>query len=80
MQRLPISASLGHERIGLILGPRDHMPSSRKLIAFEAAHLLLGAAADDARPGKLVERTIFSLEGGHAAASRLIKRGVTGLI
>src|SRR3954471_12977440 len=26
--------SLGHERIGLILGPRDHVPSSRKLAAF----------------------------------------------
>jgi len=72
--------ALGHERIGLILGPRDHVPSSRKLTAFEAAHLLVGAAAADARPGNLVERTIFSLEGGHAAASRLIKRGVTGLI
>jgi DNA-binding LacI/PurR family transcriptional regulator len=72
--------SLGHERIGLILGPRDHVPSARKLTAFQAAHLLAGAVSDDASPGKLVERTIFSLEGGHAAASRLIKRGVTGLI
>ncbi len=27
-------ASLGHERIGLILGPEDHMPSRRKLAAF----------------------------------------------
>ncbi len=72
--------SLGHERIGLILGPRDHMPSARKLTAFQGAHLLAGAASDDAHLGKLVERTIFSMEGGHAAASRLIKRGVTGLI
>ena len=73
-------ASLGHERIGLILGPRDHVPSSRKLSAFESTHLLAGGARDDARPGKLVERTIFSMEGGHAAASRLIKRGITALI
>src|SRR6202046_3856688 len=29
--------SLGHERIGLILGPPDHMPSRRKLAAFEVA-------------------------------------------
>ena len=27
-------ASLGHERIGLVLGPEDHMPSRRKLAAF----------------------------------------------
>jgi DNA-binding LacI/PurR family transcriptional regulator len=73
-------ASLGHERIGLILGPRDHMPSARKLAAFQASHRLAGGDADEARPGRLVERTIFSMEGGHAAASRLIKRGVTGLI
>jgi DNA-binding LacI/PurR family transcriptional regulator len=60
-------ASLGHERIGLILGPRDHMPSQRKLLAFQGKR-------------DLVERTIFSMEGGHAAAGRLIERGATGLI
>jgi LacI family repressor for deo operon, udp, cdd, tsx, nupC, and nupG len=67
-------ASLGHEHIGLILGPRDHVPSARKLTAYQA--LSKAAGAD----GSLVERTIFSMEGGHAAASRLIKRGATGLI
>jgi DNA-binding LacI/PurR family transcriptional regulator len=30
--------------------------------------------------GGLVERTRFSLEGGHAAAARLIDRGATGII
>ena len=30
--------------------------------------------------GDLVERTRFSLEGGHAAASRLLGRGVTAII
>jgi DNA-binding LacI/PurR family transcriptional regulator len=60
-------SSLGHERIGLVLGPRDHVPSQRKCHAFQG------------KP-ELVERTIFSMEGGHAAAGRLIERGVTGLI
>ncbi|MEV4412489.1 LacI family DNA-binding transcriptional regulator [Catellatospora sp. NPDC049609] len=60
-------ASLGHDRIGLILGPPDHMPSQRKRQAFTG-------------PDELVERTIFSMEGGHAAAARLIGRGVTGII
>jgi LacI family repressor for deo operon, udp, cdd, tsx, nupC, and nupG len=73
-------SSLGHERIGLVLGPSDHVPSSRKLTAFQANHALAGGAADEARPGALVERNIFSMEGGHAAGSRLIKRGVTGII
>lgn len=64
-------SSLGHERIGLILGPPDHVPSRRKLAAFEA---LAAPAAE------LVERTMFSLEGGHAAATRLLRQGVTGII
>jgi DNA-binding LacI/PurR family transcriptional regulator len=63
-------AYLGHERIGLILGPLDHVPSRRKLDAFER----LSASAD------LVERTRFSLEGGHAAGTRLLARGVTAII
>jgi DNA-binding LacI/PurR family transcriptional regulator len=64
---------LGHERVGMVLGPVDHVPSARKLAAFERA-------ASDATPSELVERTRFSLEGGHAAAARLIERGVTGII
>ncbi len=60
-------AYLGHERIGLILGPPDHMPSLRKLEAFERVAKL-------AMPSELVEWTRFSLEGGHAAALRLIDR------
>ncbi|MBB2913297.1 DNA-binding LacI/PurR family transcriptional regulator [Streptosporangium becharense] len=59
--------SLGHERIGMVLGPPDHVPSRRKL---EAA---------DIDP-ELVEHTMFSLEGGHAAAARLMRRGVTGVV
>jgi DNA-binding LacI/PurR family transcriptional regulator len=66
-------AHLGHERIGLVLGPPDHVPSARKLAAFERA-------VGDATPSELVERTRFSVEGGHAAAARLLERKVTGII
>jgi len=62
-------AYLGHERIGLVLGPPDHVPSARKLEAFERCS-----------PDGLVERTRFSLEGGHAAASRLLAQGGTGIV
>jgi DNA-binding LacI/PurR family transcriptional regulator len=65
--------SLGHERIGLVLGPEDHVPSARKLAEFERL-----CAAASAKPE--VERTLFSMEGGHAAAARLIRREVTALI
>jgi LacI family transcriptional regulator, repressor for deo operon, udp, cdd, tsx, nupC, and nupG len=63
-------AYLGHERIGLVLGPPDHVPSQRKLAAFERC----------SPNGGPVERTRFSLEGGHAATARLIEQGMTGVI
>ncbi len=72
-------ASLGHERIGLVLGPADHVPSARKLAAFAAA-LERAGVPEEAVAGRCVERTIFSMEGGHAAGARLISRGVTGII
>ncbi|TDD54931.1 LacI family transcriptional regulator [Kribbella antibiotica] len=62
--------TLGHQRIGMVLGPRDHIPSRRKLDAF------LNLEGDP----KLVEHTMFSLEGGHAAATRLVAAGVTGIV
>jgi DNA-binding LacI/PurR family transcriptional regulator len=68
--------ALGHERIGLVLGPADHMPSRRKLESFDAAERHAGREPDP----KVVERSMFSLEGGQAAANRLIDRGVTGIV
>ena len=59
---------LGHERIGLVLGPWGHQPSMRKLTGFK------GGDAD------LVEHTVFSVEGGRAAAGRLLEREVTGIV
>jgi DNA-binding LacI/PurR family transcriptional regulator len=69
--------NLGHERIGLILGPSDHVPSLRKLEAFERAR---AKASGTDVPADLVERTRFSIEGGHAAGTRLIGRDVTAII
>jgi DNA-binding LacI/PurR family transcriptional regulator len=65
-------ASLGHERIGLVLGPGDHVPSARKLAA---ARAIAGRL-----PEEFVARAIFSIEGGHAAGVKLIDRGVTGFV
>jgi LacI family transcriptional regulator, repressor for deo operon, udp, cdd, tsx, nupC, and nupG len=61
---------LGHVRIGMVLGPGDHVPSARKLAAFEA----LGGEID------LVERGMFSMEGGQAAGSRLLRKGATAVV
>jgi len=67
-------ASLGHQRIGLVLGPEDHMPSRRKLASFST---LSTAAGLSVAP---VEHALFSLEGGQAATTRLLRHGVTGII
>jgi DNA-binding LacI/PurR family transcriptional regulator len=75
-------ASLGHQRIGLVVGPEDHMPSRRKLAAF-AEHARRGGDGHPgaAAPGNApVEHALFSLEGGQAATSRLLRHGVTGVI
>lgn len=68
--------ALGHERIGLVLGPPDHVPSQRKL---SAARALADAAGLDLRAA-FVEHTLFTLEGGHAAASRLLDAGVSAVV
>ncbi|MFE2041906.1 LacI family DNA-binding transcriptional regulator [Streptomyces sp. NPDC059477] len=68
--------SLGHERIGLVLGPLDHVPSQRKLAAAEEAARRAGRELPEAH----VERTMFSLEGGQAATARLLDEGITGII
>jgi DNA-binding LacI/PurR family transcriptional regulator len=67
-------AALGHERIGLVLGPDDHMPSRRKLASFTAAAERAGISAGP------VEHALFSLEGGQAATIRMLRHGVTGII
>jgi DNA-binding LacI/PurR family transcriptional regulator len=67
-------ASLGHERIGLVLGPEDHMPSRRKLAAFSEHARQAGLSVAP------VEHALFSLEGGQAATTRMLRQGVTGII
>jgi len=69
-------AALGHTRIGLILGPPDHVPSLRKRDGARAALAAAGLTLGEDQ----VEHTRHSLEGGQAAASRLIRRGVTGVV
>ena len=66
-------ASLGHHRIGLVVGPEDHMPSRRKLAAFtEFAARVSAAGQADGTASAPVEHALFSLEGGQAATTRLL--------
>ena len=70
-QALAHLESLGHERIGIVLGPTDHVPSIRKDQAYRRVR---------GEHEALVEHTMFSIQGGVAAANRLIKRDVTAVI
>jgi DNA-binding LacI/PurR family transcriptional regulator len=69
-------ASLGHDRIGMILGPLDHIPSQRKMATFTE---LSERGGRTVRSGD-VEHVMFALEGGQAATTRMLKHGITGII
>jgi DNA-binding LacI/PurR family transcriptional regulator len=68
--------SLGHTRIGMLVGPVDHIPSRRKLERGRtvAAAAGLRFAEED------VAHALYSLEAAQAAAMRLLDRGITGIV
>lgn len=68
-------AALGHTRIGFISGPERYVAVRRKLAGYRSAMAErgLGEAAD------LVELSLFGVEGGHAAATVLLERGVSAI-
>ncbi|GAA2031461.1 LacI family DNA-binding transcriptional regulator [Agromyces tropicus] len=67
---------LGHERIGILLGPRDHVPSQRK----HAAALAMAERHGVALPDEHVVHSLYSLESGQTAAAKLLDAGVTGIV
>ncbi|MEV6929479.1 LacI family DNA-binding transcriptional regulator [Dactylosporangium sp. NPDC051485] len=64
---------LGHKKIGLIVGPRGHVPSQRKLAEFRRL-------VDDADRQRLVAHTMFSIAGGQSAVAPLLAAGATGVV
>jgi DNA-binding LacI/PurR family transcriptional regulator len=68
--------SLGHTRIGLLIGPPDHVPSQRKLAAarqiLERFKLPLGQDQ--------IAHSMYSLESAQASAGKLLEAGVTGIV
>ena len=72
-------AHLGHRRIGLAIGPERFVPSRRKREGFVTAlGTHLGASAKEARTW--MAESIFSLEGGAAAAKQLLEQGATAIV
>ena len=67
---------LGHTSIGLVLGPKDHVPSQRKLHAAKRVAAISGVVLPDSH----IVHSHYSLEAGQAAATRLLQSGVTAII
>jgi DNA-binding LacI/PurR family transcriptional regulator len=63
-------SELGHEKIGLAAGPAHYVPVIRKVEGFSAA---VGSR-------KLIQHSLFTIEGGRAAAGALLDGGATGLV
>ena len=68
--------SLGHTNIGLLVGPPDHVPSQRKI----AAARTLAAKAGIALGSDQIAHSLYSLEAGQTATTRLLAKGVTGIV
>ncbi len=67
---------LGHTEIGFLLGPRDHIPSARKLEAARRVTAALGLSIRD----DLIVHSLYSLEAGQAGAARLVRAGATAIL
>ena len=66
---------LGHTRIGLAVGPDRFVPAIRKAAGFREAMASLVGAGEPC-----IERSLFTVEGGQAAAARLVDQGCTAVV
>jgi DNA-binding LacI/PurR family transcriptional regulator len=72
-------AGLGHERIGLAVGPSRFVPVLRKEEGFVAAMgEVLGLSEEQSRD--LIQHSLFTVEGGQAAANVLLDKGCTAIV
>lgn len=72
-------AALGHRRIGLAVGQKRFVPVQRKIEGFLASMGdVLGLSAEDAQA--LVQHSLYTLEGGQAAAGALIADGCSAIV
>lgn len=68
---------LGHREIGLAIGPDRFVPVQRKVAAFHSSMArLAGLSGVD----RLVERSLFTVEGGATATGRLLDKGATAVV
>jgi len=68
--------SLGHERIGMLSGPRRY-PTANDLVAgYERGLGEMDVSVDES----LISETSWTIEGGQAGAAKLLEQGVTGIV
>ena len=72
--------SLGHDRIGLAIGPERYVPARRKVDAFTSLLVRHGLSEDVEQARKHVVSTLYTLEGGQAATSELLESGHTAIV
>lgn len=68
-------SSLGHERIGLSLGPRRYLTADHMLEGYRTGLEAAGLPYDP----ELVRDTVYGIEGGHAAGRELLALGSTAV-
>lgn len=70
--------ALGHERIGLAVGPQRFVPAQRKAARFR--ELMAPTVGSEEDADALVVHSLFSVEGGHSAAWHLLEQGCTAVV
>ena len=71
--------ALGHRRIGFASGPERFIVVQRKLAGYRTA-MKAQLGLNDAEVDSMVELSMFSVEGGAAAAQRLLDVGVSAVV
>ncbi|MEV8443508.1 LacI family DNA-binding transcriptional regulator [Actinosynnema sp. NPDC051121] len=79
--RLAVShlVELGHERIGLAVGPRRFVPVLRKIEGF-VQHMRTALPYTAEQAEALVQHSLFTVEGGQSAAAALLDKGCTAIV
>ncbi|BEP13019.1 LacI family DNA-binding transcriptional regulator [Acidothermaceae bacterium B102] len=78
---------LGHRRIGCAIGPSRYISTRRKVAGFLLGYqetAALGSVPDkkalERLEAEMVAYSVYSVEGGQAAAEQLLHRGVTAIV
>lgn len=68
--------TLGHQKIGMVIGPIRYSTSLDMIEGFRRAAGRLGVRSDET----VISETVFTFEGGQAGSAQLLEAGATGII